>query len=119
MSDIDKFEEKELTKKRMFAKNTWYDWYNWLLNYIPKLIKKSVSGVKLKNENEPIKGRIIRDIKTFFQEEEDYDKLARVGNFCRNNYIEYESNGDKNKTLWIKENFDKIKPYLKNIINDF
>ena len=99
MSDIDKFEEKELTKKRMLAKNTWYDWYNWLLNYIPKLIKKSVSGVKLKNENEPIKGRIIRDIKTFFQEEEDYDKLARVGNFCRNNYIEYESNGDKNKTL--------------------
>ena len=58
-----------------------------------------MNGVKLKNENEPIKGRIIRDIKTFFQEEEDYEKLVRVGNFYRNNYIEYESNGDKKKTL--------------------
>ena len=25
-SDIDKFEKKELTKKRTFTKNTWYDW---------------------------------------------------------------------------------------------
>ena len=27
-SDIDKFEKKELTKKRTFTKNTWYDCYD-------------------------------------------------------------------------------------------
>ena len=29
-----------------FQKNTWYDWYNRLINYIPKPIKKIVGGVK-------------------------------------------------------------------------
>ena len=38
----------------------------------------------------------------------------RVGNFWSDNYIEYESNGDRNKTLSIKEYFDEIKPNLKD-----
>ena len=41
-----------------------------------------------------------------------------AGNFYSNNYIEYETNGDRNKTLSIKECFDEIKPYLKDIINN-
>ena len=32
-----KFEEKEMIKKRPFVKSTWY---NWLINYIDKTIKK-------------------------------------------------------------------------------
>ena len=36
-----------------------------------------------------------------------------------NNYIEYESNGDKNKTLSVEEYLNKIRPYLKDIINSF
>ena len=42
-------------------------------------------------------------------------KPVRVGNFWSNNYIEYESNGERNKTLSIKEYH--IKPYLKDINN--
>ena len=38
--------KKELAKKRTFTKNTWYDWYEWLINYIPDPIIKSVGGVK-------------------------------------------------------------------------
>ena len=34
-----------------------------------------------------------------------------------NNYIEYESNGDKNKSLSVKKYLDKIRPYLKDINN--
>ena len=34
------------------------------------------------------------------------------------NYIEYERNGDKDKTLFIDEYLDMIKQYLSNIIND-
>ena len=46
---------------------------------------------RLKKENEEIKDIIIRDIKKLFQQqEEDYHKPVRVGNFYRNNYIEYE-----------------------------
>ena len=35
-----------------------------------------------------------------------------------NNYIEYESNGDRNKTLSVEEYFNKISPYLKEYINN-
>ena len=35
-----------------------------------------------------------------------------------NNYIEYESNSNRNKTLSVEEFFNKIRPYLKDIINN-
>ena len=51
---------------------------------------------RLKKENEAIKNRVIRDIRNFFEhEEEDYFKPVRVGNFWSNKYIEYESTGDR------------------------
>ena len=42
----------------------------------------------------------------------------RVDNFWSNNHIEYESNRDRNKTLPVEEYFNKIRPYLKDIINN-
>ena len=36
----------------------------------------------------------------------------------KNNYIEYESKGDRNKNLSVKECLNMIRPYLSNIIND-
>ena len=47
----------------------------------------------------------------FEHEEEDYYKPIRVG------YIEYESNGDWNKTLSVEEYLSKIRPYLIDIKN--
>ena len=35
-----------------------------------------------------------------------------------NNYVQYESKSNRNKTLSIEEYFNKIKPYLKDIINN-
>ena len=52
-------------------------------------IKSIRNRFKLKKENEAIKDRIIRDIRTLFKQEDDYYK---------NNYIEYESSGDRNKS---------------------
>ena len=43
--------------------------------------------------------------------DEDYYKPIRVGNAFSSNYIEYESIGDKGKTLSIEEYFDEIRPY--------
>ena len=42
----------------------------------------------------------------------------RATNFWSNNYIEYESNGDGNKTLSVEEYLNEIRPYLKDIINN-
>ena len=58
---------------------------------------------KLKKENEASKARIIRNIRTLFKQEDDYYKPIRLGNFWNNNYIKYESSGERNKNLLIKE----------------
>ena len=69
-----------------------------LFRLIREIDKKKL--LRLKKENETIKYRVIRDIWNFFEyEEEVYYKPVRVGDFWSSNYIEYESNGDKNQTL--------------------
>ena len=61
-------------------------------------------------ENEAIKAirdRIVRDVMAL--EDDDYYKPIRIGNFWSNSYIEYESSGDRKKTLPVKE-------YLRDMI---
>ena len=43
---------------------------------------------------------------------------VRVSNFWSKNYIECKSNDDRNKTLSVEEYLNKIRPYLKDIINN-
>ena len=75
---------------------------------------------RLKTQNEASKDRIIRDIRNLFgEEEEDYYNPVRMGNFWSRDYIKYESNGGRNKTLSIEQCLREVKPYLKDIINDF
>ena len=42
----------------------------------------------------------------------------RTNSSFNDNYIKYERNGDKNKTLSIKKYLNMIKPYLRDIIQD-
>ena len=73
----------------------------------------------MKKENEATKCRMVGDIRNLFgQKKEDYYRPVRVGNFWSRNYIEYESNNDKTKTLSIREYLNKIRPSLKDIINN-
>ena len=72
-------------------------------------------------ETKTIKDIILRDIKNFLrheEEEENYYKPARVSNIWSKNYIEYKSNGDRNKTLSVEEYLNKIRPCLKDTINN-
>ena len=39
-------------------------------------------------------------------------------NVLSSNYIEYDSNGDKDKTLSIKEYLDESRPYLNNVMKN-
>ena len=139
-------------KKIRPIKRTWYDW---LINYIPKPIRKNVGGFKdkiislfktgtpkgtvygrgkkiskprkqnmkklfISEENrEKSKDRIIRDIRTFLEQEKEEDyKSKRVSSFWNKNYIEYEDNGDKNSNLQLNEYLNKVKPYLRYTIID-
>ena len=46
--------------------------------------------------------------------------LEKTVNTSNNiNYIQSESMGDKSKTLTIKEYLDMIRPYLRDVINDY
>ena len=77
---------------------------------------------RLEKETEVVKDKIfIRDIKNIFQREEEkknYYKPVRISNFWRNNYIEFESNDDRNKALSVEEYLNKIKRYLKDILDN-
>ena len=72
-----------------------------------------------RNSNKAIKDIILRDIKNLYEhEEESYHKPVRVNNFWINNYIEYESNSDRNRTISVEEYLNKIRLYLKDIITN-
>ena len=45
-------------------------------------------------------------------------KLVRLNNFWSNNCIEYESKGDRINTLSVEEFLNKIRPYIKDVINN-
>ena len=84
-------------------------------------IKDIKNLFKLEKETKAIKDRILRDNKNLFEHDKEeviYNKSVRVSNFWSNNYIEYESNGDGNKTLSIEQYLNRIRPYLKDIINN-
>ena len=50
--------------------------------------------------------------------DEDYYKPIITKGAFNDNYIQYESKGDKGKNLSIKKYLNMIRPYLSNIIND-
>ena len=67
-------------------------------------IIKSIRNIfVLKKENKEIKDIIVRDIRTLFEQEDDYYKPKKISNFWNNNYIEYESNDDRNKKLSLQK----------------
>ena len=60
----------------------------------------------------------LRNIRFLFElEEEDYYKPVKISN-AFSYYMEYEGNGDNDKSLSINEYLDKIRPYLTDMIND-
>ena len=50
--------------------------------------------------------------------EENCYRPVSVNKVLSKNYIEYESKGDKNKTLSAEEYLNKIRVFLKKIINN-
>ena len=88
-------------------------------------LKKEIDAIFLRNlfgletENESSKDNIIKDIRNLFELEikEDFYQPVSVTNYWSNYYTEYDSNGDRYKTLSTEEYLNKIRVYLKDIIN--
>ena len=92
-----------------------------------KILKSIIKEMKetfhdsIMNRDEKIEGikEIIYDLKNnLLKPKEDNYQPIKIGNGFSSNYIEYRSNGDKDKTLSIKDYLDEIKPYLSDIKND-
>ena len=62
----------------------------------------------------------IRDIEKIFDNDNDNDyyKPLLVESSFKNNYKYYESRGDKDENLSVKQYLYKIVPYLSDLIND-
>ena len=73
-------------------------------------LKKKEDRNKQKQNETKINDKIIRDIRTIFEQEkeEDFYVPKIVISFLNNNYIEYESNGDKNRNSSLDGYLDKI-----------
>ena len=80
------------------------------------ILRKDVRNLRQEKETKAIKDRILRDINNLFEHEKGEENFYKqVSNFWSNNYIEYENNGNRNKTLSVEEYLNKIRPYLKDI----
>ena len=60
----------------------------------------------------------MRDMRNLSEyEREDYYKPLRVGNFWSNVYIKYTNKGNR-KMQSVEEYVHKIRPYLRDIVNN-
>ena len=61
----------------------------------------------------------MREIESLFDKiDKGYYKPTKTKGAFNNNYIEYESRGDKDKRLSVREYLYIIMPYLENMINN-
>ena len=76
--------------------------------------EKSISKQKKYFDHDDIEYRGITDVKNLFDLsiEEDHYKPIKTNDTFKSNYIEYESEGEKSKTLSIKEYLHLIITYL-------
>ena len=75
---------------------------------IKNIIKENSDTEKILRDIRTIFDKIHKDIRTLFEPEEDYYKPIKTVNAFDDNQVEYQSNGDKDKPLPIKEHLDKI-----------
>ena len=73
-------------------------------------LKKETTDTAIKYMRNLFKDRIIRDIRILFEhkEEENCYKPVRIDKPWSNSYIEYDSNGDRNKTLSVENILIKL-----------
>ena len=103
-------------KKNLSDKEKEKNYHN-LVELVNKLNKKE----KYKyHDRDDLDYHGIRDIENLFgaDNNDDYYKPILVKSYFKENYKYYESRGDKDKKLSVKQYLYKIMPYLSDLIND-
>ena len=84
-----------------------------------KKIKKPLEKLKKSHDRDDQDYKGIRYIENLFNKiDEDYYKPIKTKGAFNNNYIEYESRGDKDKNLSLEDYLDIIRPFLRDMINN-
>ena len=85
------------------------------------LIEKRLSALKKYFNHADAKYIGIKNVGSLFNRSTDkgYYEPIKTKSAFNSNYIEYWSNGDKDKGLLAKTCHNRIRPYLSNIINDY
>ena len=82
-------------------------------------LEKSLHNLKKYHNYHDPDYREIRDIGNLFGEvDEGYYKPIKTMSAFNGNYVEYESNGGKDRNLSLKQYIYMINPYLRDIMND-
>ena len=118
-------EEINRIRKELYKKEAVYNLLKEkdVLTYKEKNVLKNI-GRYLKNfkkyleKLQKYQDNITYDLDYLFNEE-DYYKPTQVERAFDGNFVLYESRGDKDAKLALCEYFDKIKPHLKDMIDDY
>ena len=71
------------------------------------------------NDNDDLEYKRKRQMEHLFDKiNENYYKPIKTKGAFNNNYLEYESRGEKHKNLSPEDYFDLIRPYLRNMKNN-
>ena len=65
----------------------------------PRKENKTIREIRKESSDDD---KILRHIRAIIEPEEDYYKPIKIANVFDDNFIDYESNGDRNKMLSIK-----------------
>ena len=88
-----------------------------ICDYLVKLVKTLDKKEKYKyHDRDDLDYYGIRDIENLFNNVDDYYKPILVKSSFNDNYKYYESRGDKDKKLSVKQYLYKIMPYLSDLM---
>ena len=109
----------EIEKKKNLSAREKENIYDHLLELVNTLNEKEEYKY---HDSDDLDYYRIRDIENLFDNDNDNDdeyyKPILVESSFKNNYKYYESRGDKDKKLSVKQYLYKIMPYLSDLIND-
>ena len=112
---LSKSESKEI-KKNLYE----IECKKYLLTQKIKKIEKGLPRLKKYYDYDDAEYIEIRNVGNLFNKPTDqgYYKPIKTKSTFNGNYIQYESNGDKDKNLSPNKYLDTIRPYLSDIKND-
>ena len=80
----------------------------------PVKINKTIREIRKENRGED---KVFKDLRFLLDPEKGHYKPIKTVSAFNNNYIQYQSTGDKDKNLSSEEYIDISRPYLTDIIN--